>query len=116
LTVLATAVLAAACLSGCGRQAPNAPTGGRLLISGYVYQSMTRGLGEPPIPDVLITVNAADGEVTTASSDQRGFYRVVAATGSVVVTAAKAGYATRESRFDVEDSTVLNFSLLPATP
>jgi hypothetical protein len=31
----------------------------------------------------------------------------------VLVTAAKEGYETRESRFDVTESTVLNFALTP---
>jgi len=30
-----------------------------------------------------------------------------------VVTASKDGYKTRQSRFDVTDSTVLNFALRP---
>ena len=113
---LYTAVLVFAFLSGCSRQAPNAPTPEPLLISGYVYQRMTSGAGEPPIPGALITVKAADGVEFTASSDRRGFYRVRAATGAVLVTAEKPGYLTRRSRFEVADSTVLNFSLMPTTP
>jgi hypothetical protein len=34
----------------------------------------------------------------------------------VVVTAAKEGYNTRESHFEVTDSTVLNFGLSPLLP
>jgi hypothetical protein len=34
----------------------------------------------------------------------------------VVVTATKDGYNPRESRFDVTDSTVLNFGLAPLLP
>jgi hypothetical protein len=41
-------------------------------------------------------------------------YSVRAAMGMVVVTAAKPGYETRQSRSDVTESTVLNFSLRPA--
>jgi hypothetical protein len=33
--------------------------------------------------------------------------------GMVVVTASKPGYETRQSRFDVAESTVLNFSMKP---
>ena len=114
LTVLSGIVLVFGFLPGC-RDAPNAPTDDSLLISGYVYQGMRRGSGEPPIPDAVITVKAADGRETRASSDDRGFYTVRAVTGAVLVTAAKSGYTTRESRFEVEDSTVLNFSLMPTT-
>ena len=64
---------------------------------------------EPPaIADALITVRHGGGVESTTSSDGRGFYSVRTATG--VVTATKYGYETGESRFDVTDSTVLNFS------
>ena len=85
------------------------------MISGYVYEVMTPGAGEPPLADVLITVNDEDGAEATALSDPTGFYNVPAVTGPVVVTAAKSGFKTRQSRFDITDSTVLNFSLKPAT-
>jgi hypothetical protein len=52
----------------------------------------------------LIKVRHAGGVETTTSSDGRGFYSVRTATGTVVVTAAKDGYETGESRFDVTDS------------
>ena len=85
------------------------------MLSGYVYRAMTPESGEPPLADVLITVKDAVGAETTALSDRGGFYSVRAAMGTVVVTAAKEGYETRESRFEMADSTVLNFSLRPAT-
>ena len=72
--------------------------------------------GEPPIADAVITLKDAQGAERTATSDRRGFYLIRASLGEVVVTAAKQGYNTRESRFDVTDSTVLNFGLTPLLP
>jgi hypothetical protein len=63
--------------------------------------------------DVLITVRNATGQETTTLSNGGGFYSVGAAIGMVLVTAAKEGYETRQSRFDVTESTVLNFALTP---
>ena len=83
------------------------------MLTGYVYEVMQPGAGEPPIVDVVITVTEEDGETSSARTDSVGFYSVRAATGTVVVTASKDGYKTRQSRFDVTDSTVLNFSLRP---
>ena len=83
------------------------------MLSGYVYEVMLPGAGEPPITDVVITVTEEDGETSSAKTDSVGFYSVRAATGPVVVTASKDGYKTRQTRFDVTDSTVLNFSLRP---
>ena len=83
------------------------------MLTGYVYQVMLPGAGEPPIADVVITVTEEDGETSSARTDSVGFYSVRAATGTVVVTASKDGYRTRQSRFEVTDSTVLNFSLKP---
>jgi hypothetical protein len=83
------------------------------MLTGYVYEVMLPGAGEPPIADVVITVTEEDGETSSARTDSVGFYSVRAATGPVVVTASKDGYKTRQSRFDVTDSTVLNFSLRP---
>ena len=83
------------------------------MLTGYVYEVMLPGAGEPPIADVVITVTEEDGETSSARTDSVGFYSVRAATGTVVVTASKDGYKTRQSRFDVTDSTVLNFSLRP---
>ena len=84
------------------------------MLTGYVYEVMLPGAGEPPIADVVITVTEEDGETSSARTDSVGFYNVRAATGTVVVTASKDGYKTRQSRFDVTDSTVLNFALRPA--
>jgi hypothetical protein len=106
-------LLAIAVLTGCGQQSPVSPTGDSLIVSGYVYREMTAGSGEPALADVVITLRDEDGDESTAVSDRRGFYRVRAAAGEVVVRAAKDGYSTRESRFEVTDSTVLNFSLTP---
>ena len=104
-------------LSGCGSSvSPVAPTTGPLMVTGYVYQRMTQGSGEPPIADALISLTDDEGAEFTARSDDRGYYRVRATAGAVVMTAAKDGYRTRESRFDVTDSTVLNFSLAPIAP
>lgn len=106
-------LLVTAALTGCGQQSPVSPTGDSLMVSGYVYREMTASSGEPALGDVTITLRDADGAESTAVSDRRGFYRVRAAPGQVVVSAAKEGYSTRESRFEVTDSTVLNFSLSP---
>jgi len=84
-----------------------------LTVSGYVYQSLARDSGEPPIADALITLRDATGIESTALSDFRGFYRVQGTASEVVVSVAKEGYSTRESRFDLTESTVLNFSLTP---
>jgi len=47
-------------------------------------------------------------------SDEVGFYTVAVRAGTISITAAKAGYATRVSTIDFSDSTVLNFSLIPS--
>jgi hypothetical protein len=99
-------------LPGCG-QSPVAPGAATPRLTGYVYEVMLPGAGEPPIADVVITVREEDGETSTARTDGAGFYSVQAATGTVLVTASKDGYKTRQSRFEVTDSTVLNFSLRP---
>jgi hypothetical protein len=110
---LALAVLLAlAFLPACG-QSPVAPASAGPVLSGYVYEVMLPGAGEPPITDVVITVTEEDGETSSAKTDGAGFYSVQAATGTVVVTASKDGYKTRQTRFDVTDSTVLNFALRP---
>jgi Carboxypeptidase regulatory-like domain len=105
-----------AIFSGCSSVSPVSPTTGPLMVSGYVYQRMTQGSGEPPIADALISLKDEDGAEFAARSDDRGYYRIRATVGGVVMTAAKEGYKTRESRFDVTDSTVLNFSLAPIAP
>ena len=98
---------------GCAGSSPIAPGSAAPMISGYVYLSFTPDTGEPPLADVVITVRDSTGAETTAVSDGRGYYRVRAAMGVVVVTASKQGYETRQSRFDVAESTVLNFSMKP---
>ena len=82
------------------------------MLSGYVYEGLT-AFGEPLIADVQITVRDAFGVDITVMSDRGGFYSVCVPMGPIVVTAAKAGYETREARFEVADSIVLNFSLRP---
>src|SRR4026208_562673 len=74
-----------------------------LMISGYVYQEASLA-GEPPIADAVITLRDAQGAENTTKSDRRGFYLIRASLGEVLVTAAKEGYNTRESRFDGTDS------------
>ena len=106
-------LLALIIVPGCGSSSPVAPDGARPLISGQIYQTLTRDAGEPPLVDVLITVRNATGQETTALSNRGGFYSVGATIGMVLVTAAKEGYETRQSRFDVTESTVLNFGLTP---
>ena len=86
-----------------------------LVISGDEDQEASLA-GEPPIADAVITLRDARGAENTTKSDRRGFYLIRAAIGEVVVTAAKEGYNTRESRFDVTDSTVLNFGLMLLLP
>lgn len=105
-------LLSLAFLPGCG-QSPVAPAGAVPMLTGYVYEVMLPGAGEPPIADVVITVTEEDGEASSARTDSTGFYSIRAAAGPVVVTASKEGYKTRQSRFDVTDSTVLNFALRP---
>ena len=106
-------LLALIIIPGCGSSSPVAPDGARPMISGQIYQTLTRDAGEPPLVDVLITVRNATGQETTALSNRGGFYRVDATIGMVLVTAAKEGYETRQSLFDVTESTVLNFGLTP---
>ena len=99
---------------GCAGSSPLAPGSAAPMISGYVYLSFTPETGEPPIADAVITVRDSTGAETSTVSDGRGYYTVRAAMGLVVVTASKPGYETRQSRFDVAESTVLNFSMKPA--
>ena len=126
LAPLWVVMLALLVLSACGEQAsPVSPTNNAssareaasapLMISGYVYREVSSA-GEPPIEDAVITLRDAEGAETTAMSDRQGYYRINATQGEVVVTATKEGYSTRESRFDVTDSTVLNFGLSPLLP
>ncbi|HEU4928046.1 MAG TPA: carboxypeptidase-like regulatory domain-containing protein [Vicinamibacterales bacterium] len=109
LVVLLTLVT----VPGCAGSSPLAPGSAPPTISGYVYLSFTPDTGEPPIEDVLITVRDSTGAERTTVSGRSGYYSVRAEMGTVVVTASKPGYETRQSRFDVSESTVLNFSLKP---
>ena len=84
------------------------------MLTGFVYEVMLSGAGEPAIADATITVTEPDGDSSSAKTDGAGFYSVQASTGTVVVTASKEGYKTRQSTFDVTDSTVLNFALRPS--
>ena len=126
LTSVWAVMLTLLVLSACGGQAsPVSPTNNAssateaanapLMISGYVYREVSSA-GEPPIADAVITLRDAQGAESTAMSDGRGYYRINATVGEVIVTATKEGYNTRESRFEVTDSTVLNFGLAPLLP
>ena len=106
-------LLALVTVAGCHSSSPAAPDSAPPTISGYVYRSFTADTGEPPIADAVITVRDSAGAETTAVSNRAGYYSVRAAMGPVMVTAAKPGFETRQSRFDVTESTVLNFSLRP---
>ena len=99
-------------LSGCGGF-PTAPSGAGIVVSGQVYEAMVSDSGEPPIADVTVTVKDATGAAATTLTDEWGFYTVPASLGPVVVTAEKPGYKSRVSRFELVDSTVLNFALRP---
>ena len=81
------------------------------MLTGFVYEVMTEGEGEPPIAGALITVTEEDGATSSTQTNSLGYYSVATSTGPVVVTATKEGYRTRQSKFDVTDSTVLNFAL-----
>ena len=109
LVVLLTLVI----VPGCAGSSPLAPGSAAPTISGYVYLSFTPDTGEPPLADVVISVRDTTGAETTTVSDRSGYYNVRAAMGMVVVTASKPGFETRQSRFGVSESTVLNFSLKP---
>jgi hypothetical protein len=106
--------LALAVLTGCRSPSPLAPDKAPPMLTGYVYEALT-AVGEPPIADVVITVRDAFGVDATVMSDRSGFYSVRAPMGAVTVTATKPGYETREARFEIADSIVLNFSLRPLT-
>ena len=73
-------LLSLAFLPGCG-QSPVAPGSAAPMLTGYVYEVMLPGAGEPPIADVVITVTEEDGETSSARTDSVGFYSVRAATG-----------------------------------
>jgi hypothetical protein len=82
-------------------------------VSGYVYQRPTAQLGEPMLADVLITIEKADGSQCTTRTDAGGFYTVAVTRGTISISAAKAGYQTNRSQFELSTDTVLNFSLVP---
>src|SRR5262245_17245546 len=91
-------------VAGCD-EASNRPTAVPATISGHVYQRPTAELGEPMIADVLITIEQADGSQCTTRTDGAGFYKVSALRGVVSISAAKAGYQTNQSRFDLSSDT-----------
>ena len=66
-------LLALIIIPGCGSSSPVAPDGARPMISGQIYQTLTRDADEPPLVDVLITVRNATGQETTALSNRGGF-------------------------------------------
>ena len=117
--VLLTVVLLAGCGAGDSPLGPTATGRNRratpLLLSGHVYQQPS-SVGEPAVSNALITVRDASGAENTARTDHHGFYCIEAAPGELVVSAAKEGYGTRESRFAITESTVLNFGLEPLQP
>lgn len=123
LGLMSALLLTLGLISGCGDQSsPLAPaTTARnfrdapVMVSGHVYQQAS-SVGEPAVADAVITLRDSRGAESTALSDHRGFYCIAAAPGDVVVTAAKDGFNTRESKFAVIENIVLNFGLEPALP
>ena len=101
-------------LAACGEGVPQGPTAVPAKITGHVYQWPTAELGEPMLPDVLITIEQADGSQCTTRTDAAGFYTVSVGRGVVSISAAKAGYQTNRSQFELSSDTVLNFSLVPS--
>jgi hypothetical protein len=65
------------------------------------------------LSDVLITIEGADGSQCTTRTDAAGFYTLPVARGIVSISAAKEGYETNRSQFELARDTVLNFSLGP---
>lgn len=100
-------------LAACGEGVPQGPTAVHATITGHVYQRPTAELGEPMLPDVLITIEQADGSQSTTRTDAAGFYTVSVIPGIVSISAAKPGYQTNRSQFALSTDTVLNFSLVP---
>jgi len=105
-------LLSLALLPACGR-GPAAPSSTGPMLTGFVYEVMSEEEGEPPIAGALITVTEQSGGTSSAQTNSLGYYSVPTSTGTVVVTATKEGYRTRQSKFEVTDSTVLNFGLRP---
>ena len=93
---------------------PQGPTAVPANISGHVYQRPTAEFGEPMLSDVLITVERADGSQSTTRTDAAGFYTVAVTRGIIAIIAAKEGYQTNRSQFELSRDTVLNFSLVPS--
>ena len=89
------------------------PTAVPVRISGHVYQRPTAQFGEPMLADVLITVEQTDGSQCTTRTDAAGFYTVSVTRGIISISAAKPGYETNRSQFELASDTVLNFSLVP---
>ena len=108
-------LLLAACagLLACGEGMPQGPTAVPAKITGHVYQRPTAELGEPMLADVLITIEEADGSQSTTRTNAAGFYTVLVTRGVISISAAKAGYQTNRSEFELSSDTVLNFSLVP---
>jgi hypothetical protein len=109
-TIALALVAVALAVAGCG-PSPVAPDGQQVIptLSGQVQQNVT--WGDPPLADALVEVTGADGLKRTGFSDDDGFYKIVAAPGTVTVTASKPGFETKTSEFVLVTDTVLNFSL-----
>ena len=99
-------------VAGC-EGVPQGPTAVPATITGHVYQRPTAELGEPMLPDVLITIEEADGSRCTTRTNAAGFYTVSVTRGIISISATKAGYQTNRSQFELASDTVLNFSLVP---
>ena len=100
-------------VAGCEEFSPG-PTAVPVRLSGHVYQRPTAEFGEPLLADVLITVEQTDGSQYTTRTDADGFYTVSVTRGIVSISAAKTGYQTNRSQFELSRDTVLNFSLVPS--
>ena len=100
-------------VAGCDG-APQGPTAVPVRLTGHVYQRPTAELGEPMLSDVLITVEQADGSLSTTRTNAAGFYTVSVTRGIISISAAKEGYQTNRSQFELASDTVLNFSLVPS--
>jgi hypothetical protein len=100
-------------LAGCDAlpQGPTPPP----TVSGHVYVTATE-LGEPAISNVLITIEQADGSRSSAMSNDAGFYIVSGTAGTISITAAKEGFDTNRSQFELFGDIVLNFALTPSLP
>jgi hypothetical protein len=90
-----------------------APTAVPATIYGHVYRHPSAEFGEPMLSDVLITIEGADGSHRTTRTDAAGFYTLSVARGIISISAAKGGYETNRSLFELTCDTVLNFSLVP---